>query len=82
MADRFSQGLVPLVGMRLQPAVSLDPLLGKRGGRLNLRHKRIGVQCDRRNQLLQLLRRLPGIGWRLRTLCRALLVLIGWQVLR
>ena len=54
--------------MRLHPSVGLDDLLGKRGGRQNLRHQRIRIQRNRRYQPLQLLGSLLRVGGRLRGL--------------
>src|SRR6266481_4819620 len=70
------------IRMRLHPSVGLDDLLGKRGRRQDLRHKRIRIQRNRRYQLLQILRSLLRVLRRLRALRRGLRVLIARQVLR
>src|ERR1035438_5804041 len=54
--------------MRLHPSVGLDDLLGKGRRRQNLRHQRIRIQRNRRDQLLQLVGSLLGVGRRLRAL--------------
>ena len=61
--------------MRLHPSVGLDDLLGKRGCRQNLRHQRIRIQRDRRDQPLQLFGSLLRVGRRRRGLR-------GWRSLR
>ena len=43
------------IRMCLHPSVGLDYLFWKRGSGKDLRHQRIGIQRDRRHQLLQLL---------------------------
>ena len=67
----LTQGLALQIRMRLHPTVGLDNLLGKRRRRQNLRHKRIGIQRNRRHQLLQLLRSLLGVWRRRRARCRS-----------
>jgi hypothetical protein len=51
----LAQSIALQIRMRLHPPVGLDHLLGKRGRRQDLRHQRIRIQRNRRDQLLQLL---------------------------
>ncbi len=54
LAQLFSLKL----GMLLQPPICFHNLIGISGGCEDLRHQGIRVQCDRRDQLLQLFRSL------------------------
>ena len=54
--DLFSQLFAFKLGVCLHPAVCLDDLRWIRGRGQNLRHHRVGIQSDRRDELLQLLR--------------------------
>ena len=69
-----SQRLAFQVGMRLYPSVGFDNLLGKRGGRENLRNERVWVERNGRYQTLQLFGSLLRVGWRLAVLWRGLIL--------
>ena len=75
LVHSLTQSVALQIRMRLHPSVGLDDLLGKRGRRQDLRHKRIRIQRNRRYQLLQLLGSLLRVGRRLRGLRRGLHVL-------
>jgi hypothetical protein len=56
LVHTLTQRFALQVRMRLNPSVGLDDLLGECGRRQDLRHQRIRIQRNRRNQPLQLLR--------------------------
>src|SRR6266852_1603227 len=78
----LSQSVTLQIGMRLNPSVSLDDLLGKGGGRQDLGYQRIRIKRNRGDQLLQLLGGLLRVWRALRGLRRSLRVLIGRKILR
>ena len=65
---RLTQRVAFHVGIRLQPSIRLDHLLGEGRRRQDLGHQRVRIQRDRRDQLLQLVGSLLSVGRNLRGL--------------
>ncbi len=81
LIHRLTQILALQIRIRLHPSVGFDDFFGKCGRRQNLRHQRIRIQRNGRNQALQLLGSLRGVGRCLLAL-RILRWRDGWGVLR